>query len=344
MAASEDSGRVMSPSRYQTALSSIPAPGTGCHVALLAVANLGVLAGIPLDQLHHDIRGNIPAGRRKVTDREIREAIEKAAADHCPGVRRKYSVKSKPAIKDGTAVRSKIIAQSKIHSEIDLIESSRGRLPDSPEEDGIIFIESLFKPEDLLFIGERQELGIVGKNIKTAEKWVQDLKSGFKAGPFIICNPLTGKPAPTKSGGQSYRGDNNVSAFRYGIAEFDNLSIEDQIRFWTAVRLPITALVHTGGKSIHAWIRIEGIVDLESWNREIKVRLYERLLIPLGLDRACSNPARLSRLPGFVRKESGAMQRLLYFGAEIDARIRTAVERGKSGQDSPGAFAAGGLN
>jgi hypothetical protein len=99
------------------------------------------------------------------------------------------------------------------------------------------------------------------------------------------------------------------------MAEFDTLSREDQLRFWSVVSLPIIALVDTGGKSIHAWLdvsKIAKVTSSEKWTTEIKGRLYDRILKPLGVDGACSNPARLSRLPGHLREEKNEYQKLLY--------------------------------
>ena len=50
-------------SRYRDALHNIPAPGEGCHPALLSVANLGVMAGIDPHELHDEIRKEIRAGQ-----------------------------------------------------------------------------------------------------------------------------------------------------------------------------------------------------------------------------------------------------------------------------------------
>jgi hypothetical protein len=57
------------------------APGEGCHHSLLGAANYGIMAGIPPGEIFSDIRASIPAGTRKVHDKEIEEAIQKAARD-----------------------------------------------------------------------------------------------------------------------------------------------------------------------------------------------------------------------------------------------------------------------
>ena len=71
--------------RYREVLRHIPPPGCGCHTSLLGVANHGTIAGRPPHEIFEDIRQNIPTGSRRISDREIREAINKALADHNGG-------------------------------------------------------------------------------------------------------------------------------------------------------------------------------------------------------------------------------------------------------------------
>jgi hypothetical protein len=167
---------------------------------------------------------------------------------------------------------------------------------------------------------KRYQSGIPGDTIRTVSEWIKFFQDGGETGPHIIINPLDGIPRPKKDGGgDTLRGDANVKTPRYCMVEFDNLPREDQIRFWSAAKLPIVALIDTGGKSIHAWLEVSKLAKvstLSDWQTHIKARLYDRLLIPLGVDAACSNPARLSRLPGHFRAEKQSMQRLLWLSPE----------------------------
>jgi len=182
--------------------------------------------------------------------------------------------------------------------------------------DAILFLKTLFKPGDRIFIGDQFDTN----TISTAEDWIAYFEKGGATSPFIIINPLNGIPVLTKSGDKTtLRGDGNVASYRYCMAEFDNLSREDQIRFWSAVKLPIVALIDSGGKSIHAWLDVSKLATVETseqWQSEIKGRLYDRILTPMGVDAACSNPARLSRLPGHYRKEKAVYQRILWLARE----------------------------
>ncbi len=304
---------------YNESLRSIPPPGCGCHPYLLAVADYGVLAGLSGEQIFSDVRSAIPTGTRRIPDREIQDAISKSLSDRNGGTFTPRP-RPEPIVRDGKATLQKIIDQGKISDESDLWEASPIRLLEESQGDPVLLLKTLFKPAELVFIGDRHEAGIIGDTIRTVQEWIAYLQDDGKAGPHVIPNPLTGTSTPKKTGdGETLRGDGNVAAYRYCMAEFDTLSREDQIRFWSAVKLPIVALIDSGRRSIHAWIDVQKLATVETsdqWETEIKGRLYDRLLTPLGVDGACSNPARLSRLPGHYREEKQAWQRLLWLSPE----------------------------
>ena len=306
--------------RYQQKLQSIPAPGTGCNPYLLGVADLGVMAGIDAQTIHDDIRHAIPRGDRRVGDAEITRAINRALADHQAGT---YTPKPRPvsAVNDGKAALHKILEQGKYTDEVDIWEASPRRIWDEPKDHPCLLLSVLYAPDDLIFIGELYQEGILGDTIRPVSEWIRYFQDGGKTGPHVIPNPLTGTPGLKKSGnGETLRGDLSVKEYRYCVVEFDDLSREDQIRFWSSARLPIVALIDTGGKSIHAWLQVSKLCTKvhtpEQWDEQIKRRLYERLLIPLGVDPQCKNASRLSRLPGHFRSEKNSMQRLLWLSNE----------------------------
>jgi hypothetical protein len=305
--------------RYHEALKNIPPPGTGCHPALLSVANLGVFAEVPPQVIHDDIRQAIPQGIRRIPEREIEDAINKALRDHSGGT---FTARPRPQpiVQDGKSALQKIIDQGKIHDEVDLWESSPIPLWDDPKDDPALLLSTLFKPTDLVWIGDRLQTGILGDTIRPASAWITHFKDGGQTAPYIILNPMTGLPAMKKDGDkETLRGDGNIKEYRFCMAEFDNLPRQDQIRFWSAAKLPVVALIDSGGKSVHAWLHLSKMAQVTSsgeWETEIKTHLYDRLLVPLGIDAACKNPARLSRLPGHYRTEKGAWQRLLWLSPE----------------------------
>ncbi len=297
--------------KYLNNLSSPVAPGTGCHSWMMSTANLGVFAGKQVSDIFSDIRRSIPSGKRRVSDKEIQEAVEKAARDHSGGRNVSYKPRPKvtPIIKPTITFES-IAAQGKYSTERELVDASPIAIPEAPRDQQKFFFEKMFAEDDFIFTGDSLQPG-TDRTILPACEWSMVGSSGS----LVIVNPLSGCPAPKKSGvGMTYRGDGNVKHFRYCLVEFDNRTIEEQVKFWSAIKLLVKALVHSGSKSIHAWIDVEtlNISTLEQWAKLVKIELYERRLKPWGVDMACSNPARMSRLPGVFRAEENQWQRLLW--------------------------------
>jgi hypothetical protein len=310
-------------SRYHERLRNMPQPKQGRHPALLGISNLGIMAGLTPETIHSDlarVTSNFP-----MPVKEIQAAVSKAATEHSAGNSTYRPPPHKPLIKDGQAALNRIIAQGTLSDDADLFEISPIRLNVSPEQDPLTLLTVLFKPNELVFIGDRLEPGVVGQNIRSAAEWGKFFLNGGKAGPHIIINPFTGLSAPKKDGqGNTFRGDGNILTYRHCLVEFDNLSREDQIRFWSATPLPVLALIDSGGKSIHGWLDVQKLSNVSTaadWDREIKMNLYQQIFNVLGVDRATCNPSRLSRLPGFFRSEKNKFQRLLWL-SPVGRRVK----------------------
>jgi len=302
--------------RYEDALKQIPQPGSGCHTSLLGVANLGVMAGLSEAELLGDIRANIPTGGRRVPEREILDAIRKAQSEceqGAPHHLRRHQTPHKAAKPfDGAAYRHTLINRSLGVSEADLWELSPCRITWKPGPmDAVRTLQFLYAPDELLFIGDTYDT-----EVKTVADWLAEIKAG-KTWPHIIPNPVDGNEHQTKDGKLSRRCDAAVSQYRFALVEFDDVARGDQLRFWHSViiegLLPVAALIDSGKKSIHAWLRVD-LATADQWDAEVRRGLYDsetgRMAL-MGADRACSNPSRLSRLSGHHR-EGGSIQRLLY--------------------------------
>jgi hypothetical protein len=301
-------------SNYNDRLNNFPAHKQGRHPALLGVANLGIMAGKTLKEIHDDLRR--ATERNPMPDSEISAAIRKASSDHGAGSTYRPQPRPAPLIPNGKTALQRIIGQTTISEDVDLWDSSPIRLNESTGRDSVLVLKTHFRPWEFIYIGGGKEVGVLGQNIRTASEWIAFFEAGGTAGPYIIVNPLSGEAAAKKDGdGETYRGDGNVKTFRHCLIEFDTLPREEQIRFWSAAKLPILALIDSGGKSIHCWLDVQKIFKVttaDEWNKHIKCGLYEQVLVPLGVDRVCCNPSRLSRLPGHFREEHGKFQRLLW--------------------------------
>ena len=299
---------------FAAALSSLPRPGgNGYHPRLLGVANIGIRSGLSPDEVAAALRAHTPQGGRRVPDREIADAVTKAM-DGRPNfptrrrpARRWHTPCPAPKTFDVPTFMRRMQREADGIEEADIWAASPVRIDWPPEQDAIEILSRLYAPDDVLFIGDTY-----GRRVRTVADWMAHFRAGRPIPPHIIPNPLTGQAAPTKAGRPSLRADACVKSFRFAVAEFDGMSREDQLRFWWSINVPVCALIDSGGKSLHAWIRMDDIATTEMWTKLVEGEIFRRFLIPLGCDAACRNEARLSRLPGHFRTEKGRWQRILY--------------------------------
>lgn len=114
-------------------------------------------------------------------------------------------------------------------------------------------------------------------------------KSG---GAWIRPNPLDG---------EGY-GNRNVKAYRYALIESDKMPVEQQIAIIRELQLPVRVLVYSGGKSVHAIVRVDAKNEKEYRQRVDK--LYsECKKNQFIVDEQNKNASRLSRMPGVWRGE-----------------------------------------
>ncbi len=112
-----------------------------------------------------------------------------------------------------------------------------------------------------------------------------------EVGAWIRFNPLDG---------QGCRND-NVTEFRYALVESDSMPIEAQNEAIRRLELPVACLVHSGGKSLHAIVRIEA-GSYDEYRKRVDYLYSVCQKNGLEIDRQNRNPSRLSRMPGVLRK------------------------------------------
>lgn len=184
-----------------------------------------------------------------------------------------------------------------------------------PAKELIRYLETLFAPEETFgyVTGSFQKANKDG-----TQKWVpankgvytlhvgdvvRDLKKtgdvegvlgpyDHEAGAWIRFNPLDG-------GGVN---NENVTDFRYALVESDNMELSAQNGLIRQLNLPVAVLLYSGGKSVHAIVRIEA--DDQKEYKERVNYLYD-ICKKNGMvvDTQNRNPSRLSRMPGCERGE-----------------------------------------
>lgn len=193
-------------------------------------------------------------------------------------------------------------------------ETSMKRISESqawnPAEELITYIRTLFKPDE--YVGYvtndvwQSEDGKwmpakgnydrkAAQLIAAIEKYPDDLGAAIgdcnpEAGAWIRINPVDGCGVKNE----------NVTQFRYALVESDTMPIEKQYEMLTKLELPIACLVHSGGKSLHAIVRVDA-ANMAEYRQRVAF-LYDYLAKQgMQIDVQNKNPSRLSRMPGVMR-------------------------------------------
>lgn len=111
-----------------------------------------------------------------------------------------------------------------------------------------------------------------------------------QVGAWIRFNPLDGKGVKNE----------NVTDYRYALVESDCMELEQQHALIQELELPVACLVYSGGKSIHAIVKIEA-ANYEEYRKRVDYLYNVLKKNGLPVDTQNKNPSRLSRMPGVTR-------------------------------------------
>lgn len=139
--------------------------------------------------------------------------------------------------------------------------------------------------------------------LKSLDRYPDDLGATIgdwkkEAGAWIRINPLDGKGASKK----------NVTRYSYCLIESDDLPIKEQEETFKRLNLPIATMVYSGGKSLHAIVKIDA-TNIQEYEERVQF-CYDFLKNNgISIDIQNKDPNRLSRMPGVTR--NGIIQTLL---------------------------------
>lgn len=162
-----------------------------------------------------------------------------------------------------------------------------------------------------------------------------------KSGPlFYTVNPIHPrldfdyKKKPDYEEFKPRRADMNVTCFRNFIFEFDTIPILKQKFLINKLKLPISAIVFSGGKSLHLIMSLEDAVKQgchtmsginqykETWTRIANyINEQAKSILKVSedvVDCSTKNPSRLTRFPNSYRVDKNAYQKLLFLGKRIN--------------------------
>lgn len=192
---------------------------------------------------------------------------------------------------------------------------------------------------------------------------ISPLPTTAREGIWFLCNPVSGKWEPGESKTQwqhvpeghhgpphvkrmdakwQRRSWRSVTTYRYAVLESDTVPEEQWLKVLMKLPVPIVAIYTSGGKSLHALVRIDA-GDKPTWDAMVRGRTagtFQRktalmdLVCPLGADAAALTAVRLTRLPfcfregtkpkdgPYKRYEAPRLQELLYLTpAALDKRM-----------------------
>ena len=177
-----------------------------------------------------------------------------------------------------------------------------------PVAELITYLETLFDSTENVgyvtksWIKDNKHLPTQGCWDRTAGKLIQQLGKcngdvgsvlgdyNPEAGAWIRFNPLDGKGCKNE----------NVADYRYALVESDRMSIAEQNAIIRELELPIACLVHSGGKSLHAIVKIEA-ADPREYRKRVDYLYNICKKNGFEVDTQNRNPSRLSRMPGVTR-------------------------------------------
>lgn len=138
---------------------------------------------------------------------------------------------------------------------------------------------------------------------------------GGDEGVWYLAQPVDGRehvnPRAVKNGDgtdrMSRRSEESVTAWRHLVLESDEADARDWMAALVQLPLRTVAIYTSGGRSIHALVRVDAPTKQE-WDNLVKQ--IRPILVTLGADPKAMSAVRLTRLPGCWRGDR--LQKLLY--------------------------------
>ena len=198
------------------------------------------------------------------------------------------------------------------------VEEQELHLPDTwePAQQLKRYLQALFEPDEYVayvtesFMAADRRRPAKGCWDRTAGQLIEELDAcGDDVGKVMgDCDPEIGAWICFNPVDGTGRKDANVTSYRYALVECDNMEPGKQLAAIHQMELPCAALVYSGGKSIHAIVRVNA-PDYAEYRKRVDHLYATCQKNGLTLDQQNRNPSRLSRMPGILR--AGQKQALL---------------------------------
>jgi hypothetical protein len=307
-------GQIPLPNSVLTFLSPCPAAGKGVHHWLFCEA-------LRLHRLFQDAAdianiletASCGCGRR-ISRREIEDAVRNS---------RRYALGRSASFDNGYETHSwpsrdyeKIRSMAEKHGGLyDLWEGSPRRFEDNASH-SVEIIEALFPGDPLLCCGTQQW------DFDTRRK--SEWRRGLMNLQFIVPSEMSRKRGSTQEGKASAHTLDNTGPRRFLVVEFDftpqqGEAVGTQVQDLCASLIfelrrfaPLALVVHSGGKSLHAWFY--------SWKQqEQDLQKFMRYAVSLGADPHTWTRSQFVRMPDGYRSD-GNRQAAYFFDPDYQVR------------------------
>lgn len=170
------------------------------------------------------------------------------------------------------------------------------------------YLQALFEPDEYVayvtesFMAADRRRPAKGSWTRTAGQLITELDAcGGDLGKVVgDCDPEVGAWICFNPVDGTGRKDANITAYRYALVECDNMELGKQQAIIKQLELPCAALVYSGGKSVHAIVKVDA-PDYAEYRRRVDYLYSACQKNGLTIDQQNRNPSRLSRMPGILR-------------------------------------------
>lgn len=170
------------------------------------------------------------------------------------------------------------------------------------------YLQALFEPDEYVayvtesFMAADRRRPAKGSWTRTAGQLITELDAcGGDLGKVVgDCDPEVGAWICFNPVDGTGRKDANITAYRYALVECDNMELGKQQAIIKQLELPCAALVYSGGKSVHAIVKVDA-PDYAEYRRRVDYLYAACQKNGLTIDQQNRNPSRLSRMPGIPR-------------------------------------------
>lgn len=220
-----------------------------------------------------------------------------------------YWARQQPAPKPEFAPKKLTELAARWRDAVDLVWLANRSAFDPAQVTAAGFLAAMYQPgEKILCFNEVNRRGMPWTQGESL--WPNEVPPAAGSdGVWFLAQPVDGKYYPnprgeTKDGKHplSRRSQESVTAFRYMLLESDKAALRDWLGLLVQVPLRIDAIYTSGGRSIHALVRVD-CATKGAWDEEKRAMDPTlRLLGLCGADAGALSAVRLTRLPGCMRQ------------------------------------------